>query len=53
MTSNFKKQKTFDTEEKSKYWSIKNGTILPKDISYLSIEKYWFTCNVCNHDIYS
>jgi very-short-patch-repair endonuclease len=45
--------KTFDTEEKSKYWSIKNRDILPKDISHLSIEKYWFTCNVCNHDFQS
>ena len=42
-------EKSFASQEKSKYWSNKNGDIKPREIFKSSNTKYWFECNKCNH----
>ena len=39
--------KSFASEEKSKYWSIKN-LLLPREVFKSSAKKYWFNCNCGN-----
>ena len=40
--------KSFASNEKSKYWSKKN-TENPRNVFKSSGKKYWFDCHVCNH----
>ena len=39
---------SFASNEKSKYWSEKNGDIKPRQVFKSSHTKYWFNC-VCGH----
>ena len=41
-------EKSFASNEKSKYWSEKNGDIKPRQVFKSSHTKYWFNC-VCGH----
>jgi hypothetical protein len=41
--------KSFASHEKSKYWSVKNETT-PRQVFRNSHKKYFFTCNICNHE---
>lgn len=42
---------SFASLDKAEYWHFaKNGSVLPKDVSKWDKEKYWFHCDVCNHD---
>jgi hypothetical protein len=44
-------KKSFMNNEKSKYWNYElNRNIKPRDIFNKTNKKYWFTCNVCNHN---
>ena len=43
--------KSFASNEKSKYWSDKNSN-KPRDVFKSSGDKYYFNCNDCNHLIY-
>ena len=40
---------SFDSNEKSKYWSNKNGNIKPRGVFNSTHVKYWFDCDKCNH----
>ena len=40
--------KSFQSHEKAKYWSLKNETI-PRNIFLNTNKKYIFDCNKCNH----
>jgi very-short-patch-repair endonuclease len=43
--------KTFAAHEKSTRWHpIKNGNVLPKDVSVGNTNKFWFICPECEHD---
>lgn len=42
-------QKSFALHEKSKFWSNKNE-LKPRNVFKSSGKKYWFDCNICNHD---
>jgi very-short-patch-repair endonuclease/DNA-directed RNA polymerase subunit RPC12/RpoP len=42
-------EKSFASHEKSSYWSNKNEN-KPRDVSKSSKKKYWFDCDICNHD---
>lgn len=42
-------EKSFASHEKSQYWSNKNE-ITPRHVFKNSNTKYWFNCNICNHD---
>ena len=43
-------EKSFASHEKAKYWSDKNE-IKPENIfNNQSNKKYWFICNICNHN---
>jgi very-short-patch-repair endonuclease len=42
-------EKSFESHEKSQYWSSKNGDITPRDVYKKSSKKYWFDCTVCEH----
>jgi very-short-patch-repair endonuclease len=42
-------EKSFASHEKSKFWSKKNGDIIPRQISKSTQKKYWFDCNKCVH----
>ena len=43
-------EKSFASHKKAKYWSNKNE-LCPKDIlNNNSHSKYWFICDLCNHD---
>jgi very-short-patch-repair endonuclease len=39
---------SFDTHEKSKFWSSKN-TLLPNQVALNSHKKFWFDCPNCGH----
>jgi very-short-patch-repair endonuclease len=41
--------RSFASHEKSKYWSSKND-ILPRQAVQGSGIKFWFNCDICNHD---
>ena len=43
--------KSFASNEKSKYWSDKNE-LKPYQVSKNSHKKYLFNCNICNHDFH-
>jgi very-short-patch-repair endonuclease len=45
--------KSFASNEKSKFWSNKNGDIIPRQIFKYSNNKYWFNCNICSKLFYS
>jgi len=45
-------EKSFASHEKSKYWSDKNGELKPKDFFKSISKKFWFDCNLCNHNLY-
>lgn len=40
---------SFASNEKSKYWSKKNGDVNPRDVALHSNDKFWFDCPDCNH----
>ena len=42
-------EKSFASEEDSKYWSPKNRIIEPKDVFKSSHTKYWYDCSDCKH----
>jgi very-short-patch-repair endonuclease len=42
-------EKSFASQEKSKYWSSKNGDIIPRDVFKFSPSKYYFDCIKCGH----
>jgi very-short-patch-repair endonuclease len=42
-------EKSFASHEKAKYWSNKNE-VKPFQISKGTDKKYWFNCNICNHE---
>ena len=45
-------EKSFASHPKSEFWhKTLNGNVKPRDVSLNSHTKYWFKCNVCNHDI--
>ena len=47
-------KKNFDEHPKAQYWHpTKNGETKPNMVSHGSAKKYWFLCNVCNHDFKS
>jgi very-short-patch-repair endonuclease len=39
---------SFASNEKSKFWSNKNGDIKPYHVSKSTASKYWFNCKLCN-----
>jgi len=43
------KELSFASLNKAQYWSTKN-TVTPREVFKSSQYKYWFTCNICNHD---
>ena len=45
-------EKSFDSHEKSKYWSDKNSDVKPRHVFKSSGKKYWFNCN-CGHQFES
>jgi len=45
-------EKSFASSEKAIYWSDKNE-LKPIQIFKQSIYKYWFKCNICNHEFYT
>ncbi len=42
-------ERSFASHPKAQYWSEKNE-ISPKDILKGSNKKFWFNCNICNHE---
>jgi very-short-patch-repair endonuclease len=40
---------SFASHPKSKYWSVKNGDVIPRNVFKCSRNKYWFDCNKCNN----
>jgi very-short-patch-repair endonuclease len=42
--------KSFASHEKSIYWSNKNKNIIPRNVFKISGKKYWFNCNICDHN---
>jgi len=42
-------KQTFESNEKSKYWSNKNK-LKPNDVSQFCKKKIIFNCNICNHE---
>jgi very-short-patch-repair endonuclease len=44
--------KSFASNEKSKYWSEKNGDIKPRQVFKSANTKYWFNC-ICGHEFES
>lgn len=42
---------SFASHPKSQYWSDKN-TVKPYEIPKNTYKKYYFNCNICNHEIY-
>lgn len=44
------KEMSFASHEKSKYWSKRN-TVSPRDVKKTGHSKYYFICNVCNHEL--
>ena len=45
-------KKSFASHERSNYWSDKNK-INPRHIFKGTPKKYWFNCNICNHEFRS
>ena len=45
-------EKSFASHEKSEFWSNKNDC-QPRDVYKSSGKKYWFNCNICNHEFES
>jgi hypothetical protein len=43
-------EKSFASFEKVKYWNYTLNKVRPRDAFKTSSIKYWFKCNVCNHD---
>lgn len=43
---------SFESHYRSKWWSQKNKQS-PRDVFKTSSNKFWFNCNVCNHEFYS
>ena len=42
---------SFASHQKSKYWNNeKNDGITPRDVALNSHDKFWFTCQDCNHN---
>ena len=48
-TCNFCLIKSFAVHPKAKYWS-KVNELFPKNVFVTSNKKYYFTCDICNHD---
>jgi very-short-patch-repair endonuclease len=48
-------ERTFASQEKSKFWSDKNENIKPHNIAKYSSKKFWFDCDKkeCGHSFYS
>lgn len=48
-------ERTFASQEKSKFWSDKNENIKPRNIAKYSSKKFWFDCDKkeCGHSFYS
>ena len=44
--------KSFALHQKSKYWSVKNGDIKPRQVFKSANTKYWFDCD-CGHEFES
>ena len=42
-------ENSFESHEKSKNWSKKNGDIVPRQVFKSANTKYWFECDKCNH----
>lgn len=42
-------ERTFASQEKSKFWSAKNENIKPRDLFKGSLSKYWFDCKDCKN----
>ena len=48
---NFCFNKSFASQEKAEFWHpTKNEDIMPRDVLKSTNTKYWFKCNICNHD---
>ena len=43
-------QKSFESHEKSKFWSKKNIDVKPRDYFLNCNSKFWFDCYKCKHD---
>ena len=45
-------KKTFASHspDKALCWNFENNTLRPDEVLFGSASKFWFTCNVCNHD---
>lgn len=41
---------SFNDKNKVQCWSSKNGDVQPCDVTLSSEKKYWFLCNVCDHE---
>lgn len=52
MSKEIQFEKSFASNEKSKYWSNKNK-LKPIEVSKSSNKKYLFNCNLCNHEFES
>ena len=46
-------EKSFASHEKSKYWSVKNDYVKPRQVFKSSTDKYWFNCDTCSHQFNS
>ena len=46
-------EKSFASHEKSKYWSVKNDYVKPRQVFKSSADKYWFNCDTCSHQFNS
>jgi DNA-directed RNA polymerase subunit RPC12/RpoP len=42
--------KSFASHEKSQFWNYELNEIIPRQITYSSGKKFWFSCNNCNHN---
>ena len=51
MSKNIPFEKSFASHEKAKFWHLtKNNGLLAENVSKCSNKKYWFHCQVCDHD---
>jgi hypothetical protein len=41
--------KSFESEEKAKYWDLDRNELLPKEVFKCTNKKYWFLCGECRH----
>lgn len=46
-------ERSFASSSKAQHWSEKNGNVKPRDVYKSANKKFWFLCNICNHEFES